>query len=624
MNHSHKFCFWLIVFHLWIVIFAQETTQVEIVFKDGTSIKGILLNYGQRTYQIQINGQTQTFSEKDIQTVRFEGENKASSSETSSPQESLQKDLNPSAEEKNIENILKSKVTLDFSETPLTEVLNFFRVITGLNIVVMRQVNQDIPLTINVNDVEFKTVFALLQFFMPIEYRRENNIFMIVPRTSESSQNSVLSPYPVYRLKELEQKDPDLLRKLEGLSMTLNFSDTPIEDVLAFLRDISGINMAINPKVFQERVKEKLKMDMFLSEVPLFSILQMMEPILDLEFVVVNREVLWLTIPENYHSPESETFRRLERISGQLGEYMRATEMALALKEEEEKLRKEEELVNGLKQEGKFEEAGVRLKKLQEFRKRQEEESLDWIKKYQSSEKVNEKYKEALEEFFKMQQQVKDKDEALYQSIANKKDLFFEEWNAIENLYWKVKNSQEFEAQMQKYYEYRRIQQLYLNGFISESEYREKAKEYSVDMSLTLYGLLSEAKEFHKNGKPQEALSKLARIPKNTMVYEEANNLKKQIYRDAMLKEIVDLYQEGQAEESLRLVEEVSEPTLEPLQKKMKLVLNFFNLICEQLALKEPNTDIIIKNAQKILELEPDMKNWYAQESQKMLKKYKK
>ncbi|MEK7487657.1 MAG: hypothetical protein AABZ60_25280 [Planctomycetota bacterium] len=288
MKSNQKVFFFYAFFSLFFALFAQET-QVEIVFKDGTSIKGVLLNYGERSYQIQINGQTQTFSEKDIQAVRFEDKN--NKKETPTPEKEP-------AKKSDLESILReTKITLDFQATPLEEVLNFIQVVTDLNMVISPEIDLKAPISLTVSDVQLKTVFSLLKFLTPIEYETRGKVLTFVSASKDLKKETELSSTSRSSLETISKDHPEIFEKFRKFKLTLQFKDTAVDEIIHFLQDLTGQNILIHPLILKQHSEKKLLLSITVQDLDFYSILEMIEGVLKLKFVLVNQEVLLLTLP---------------------------------------------------------------------------------------------------------------------------------------------------------------------------------------------------------------------------------------------------------------------------------------------------------------------------------------
>ncbi|MEK7484053.1 MAG: FHA domain-containing protein [Planctomycetota bacterium] len=134
--------------------------------------------------------------------------------------------------------------------------------------------------------------------------------------------------------------------------------------------------------------------------------------------------------------------------------------------------------------------------------------------------------------------------------------------------------------------------------------------------------LLEEAKDRYKKQRYQDAVSKLAKIPSTSLVFEEASKLKKEIYLIQVKDQILDNYKSGNGEEALRLLKEVDNPEMEKLAKKIESILSYFEKVQNQINLTNPDRGIIRDNCKAIMTLEEDVENYYYKEAKSALETY--
>ena len=73
-----------------------------------------------------------------------------------------------------------------------------------------------------------------------------------------------------------------LLQTLKANRMTFDFSDTPLTAVAAFMREATGVNLVIDPRVFDEMPEEELRVNLALDGVAALDCLQLIADILRL------------------------------------------------------------------------------------------------------------------------------------------------------------------------------------------------------------------------------------------------------------------------------------------------------------------------------------------------------
>jgi len=79
--------------------------------------------------------------------------------------------------------------------------------------------------------------------------------------------------------QESEESDPrkaEVVRKLSSMKISMDFVDRPMEEVLSFLRDFSGLNIVVDAEVSQSLGEDQLKVTMRVKELTLKSVLKLM------------------------------------------------------------------------------------------------------------------------------------------------------------------------------------------------------------------------------------------------------------------------------------------------------------------------------------------------------------
>lgn len=75
------------------------------------------------------------------------------------------------------------KVSLNFTDAPLTEVVDFFREVTSVNILISKSVKEggeDHPVTLKVDDLKATDCLALITKMVDLSYKIEEGVVMIV------------------------------------------------------------------------------------------------------------------------------------------------------------------------------------------------------------------------------------------------------------------------------------------------------------------------------------------------------------------------------------------------------------------------------------------------------------
>lgn len=134
------------------------------------------------------------------------------------------------------------KVTLNFPNTPLEEVVGFLQDITGLNIVLLPSADPALPVSLRLKDISLeKALDLILAADGDLERKIVRNTLLI-----GKDMDAVKAKK--WSRKEIEA-DPELAWKVLSRSMSVNFDQTPFVEVCNFLRDLSGLKLVLSKTV---------------------------------------------------------------------------------------------------------------------------------------------------------------------------------------------------------------------------------------------------------------------------------------------------------------------------------------------------------------------------------------
>lgn len=87
----------------------------------------------------------------------------------------------------------------------------------------------------------------------------------------------------------------EIVSKLTNTKISLDFRDTPLADVMDFVRELSGINILIDPRVYEEVEASKLNISVKIDDLPLGSALRLVLGMRDLTAVYRDGVLLVVT-----------------------------------------------------------------------------------------------------------------------------------------------------------------------------------------------------------------------------------------------------------------------------------------------------------------------------------------
>jgi type II secretory pathway component GspD/PulD (secretin) len=140
--------------------------------------------------------------------------------------------------EEALERQLKTQnVTLNFDATPIDEAFNFLRDITGLNILVYPGVDAEAEVHLRLKDISLDNALKLI-----LASAGEGVDFQVWAGAV------VVKPAKVELGEAPEPGDSAVGKVLATRRVTLNFPGTPFEEVIAFLQDVTGLNVVLEAK----------------------------------------------------------------------------------------------------------------------------------------------------------------------------------------------------------------------------------------------------------------------------------------------------------------------------------------------------------------------------------------
>lgn len=153
---------------------------------------------------------------------------------------------------------LEKNISFEFVGQPLGDVVAFISQLTGAPIVLdPKAATGEEPITLKVNDIKLWRALRWIVKLVKLEYSIEHGaIFISTKKRIIEGGAKALKPVP----KEVKAA----LAK----TVSFDFVDTPLDDVVAFLAKLTEMNILIHPDVQQKKVKITLKVnDMTISDV---------------------------------------------------------------------------------------------------------------------------------------------------------------------------------------------------------------------------------------------------------------------------------------------------------------------------------------------------------------------
>lgn len=167
-----------------------------------------------------------------------------------------------------------TKISLNFTEAPLEDVLAFYRDIARINILLDKKVEkpEELKVTLRVEEIPFDSALDLAVKMLDLDWCVEDGVVIVTTPEDAKSRGKKAE-------KPAEGRDPEwevaIMRKLETTKIDLDFTDASLEDVVDFLREYSGINIEIDGKLRADGTLAK-KLTIQLRDVTLKTALKLM------------------------------------------------------------------------------------------------------------------------------------------------------------------------------------------------------------------------------------------------------------------------------------------------------------------------------------------------------------
>jgi predicted TIM-barrel fold metal-dependent hydrolase len=156
------------------------------------------------------------------------------------------------------------KFTFSFSDTPLSEVLDFLRAASGLTFVADRSAGDVTQrgCTINVKDISIEAFLGFLLKPLDLEHRAEEGAVVIYGKGGAPEKiRGILG-----RLGAAEDppsrpsaRADEVRRKLDEMKVDLKFREEPLDNVVDFMREYSGLKFVLDFKAEAPKITLKAR-----------------------------------------------------------------------------------------------------------------------------------------------------------------------------------------------------------------------------------------------------------------------------------------------------------------------------------------------------------------------------
>jgi len=164
------------------------------------------------------------------------------------------------------------KVQVNFVDTPLVDIIEYLRELSQLNMVIdgsRVKIDQIEPITLTLRDLALHNVLKLMcaQYSLEVVYG-EGVVTLTTPEGAQEmraagARRAAERRSAVAHPLEAGSADAQVRTQLESTRISLDFAAAPFSDVVAFLRDFTGVNFVIDigadPEIAERPVTLRVK-----------------------------------------------------------------------------------------------------------------------------------------------------------------------------------------------------------------------------------------------------------------------------------------------------------------------------------------------------------------------------
>ncbi len=145
-------------------------------------------------------------------------------------------------DDNNLNTILERKLSLEFQETPFREAIAFLRQVGSINLVLDPSGARLPACTIKVANLPLKSILKLLTQTLGATFEIHDDFIYITADSGKAPQESDL-----ITVADVPSAGR-LAKKLEDTKVTLDLEEAPFEDVVEYMRQLSGLNIVVDPR----------------------------------------------------------------------------------------------------------------------------------------------------------------------------------------------------------------------------------------------------------------------------------------------------------------------------------------------------------------------------------------
>ncbi len=191
-----------------------------------------------------------------------------------------------------IDKVKRTKISLNFQDAPLTDVLMFYREFTRINIILGPEVArpEEVMITMKVEELPFDQALDLSLKMHDLDWCVEEGVVIVstkgaIARRAEARKNPAESDADAAAWKA------EMQRVLENTRIDLDFTEASLDDIIGFFREYARLNIEFDQAVRADGTLQK-KATIQLRDVTMGTALKLLCKQYGLTFEYVNHVIL--------------------------------------------------------------------------------------------------------------------------------------------------------------------------------------------------------------------------------------------------------------------------------------------------------------------------------------------
>ncbi len=141
-----------------------------------------------------------------------------------------------------------TKISLNFTDAPLTDVVTFLREYSRINMLIDSAVThpEDRKITFRVEDLEFATAFDLILKMLDLRYDFEDGVVIISTEEGRAARRAAMDAQESSQPAQETEEDKAVRNTLDRTKIDLDFTDATLDDVLGFVTEYAKVKIDVS------------------------------------------------------------------------------------------------------------------------------------------------------------------------------------------------------------------------------------------------------------------------------------------------------------------------------------------------------------------------------------------